>query len=804
MRCHGPDKNRGDLKLHTRELMLQGGEEDGPGIVVGQPDKSPLIQRVKLPHGDEDIMPAKGDPLTTKEIDILVRWVESGASWPEGVVLEKKERQDKAGQTVVADGLEPAHKKVDEVLALENVDRKNLQPGPALDDMAYLRKLTVDMIGRIPTLEEVSTYRSWPATERRARLVESLFEHERFADRWTVFFSDMLRIRTGAPGGDQLLAYVHHSIREGKAYDKLANELIALNGRPTDNPAAAFALGDDADPMELTASTSQIFLGVRLMCAQCHNHPFDEWDQKQFYQMAGFFGKTKKIETDIGRRRVYTTEGKEMQVLWPPEREKPPSRSPISPKFPFSLEQYTVTPPHIARLEKRRGKEAHEKLENVSASIDDLLDGADATVKTDRKAPAGFDVMRDLKDQKSKVDIKGDLYRQSELRQELADLVTSPRNRYFSRAFVNRIWAELMGRGFFEPIDNFTDISQVSHPKTIDLLADEFVASGYDLRSLIRAIVFSDAYQRGQNDASIPEDIRTASKDAFVAGRPRRMLSEVLYDSVVKAGHLFDYKWPKGANIKTIEKLIRVPVNDDGTRQAPPAEPQPTADTADTNLATMQSMQGIAGGDPGKRGGYSLEESIGLDFDKLLDGGTEDETESELAQMKMMNDRKVEREQRMREAMERNRRRQKYTYATVKETLDDNPKFSTSMRMATPAAPEHFLRVFGQPSRASLGEFRDHNPSMRQALMMLNGKITHEAARVGPSERIYKLLEKDVTDAKRQQAIKVAYLESLTRMPDADELSMATEVIQSADSDLEGMADLRWALLNCHEFRYLP
>ena len=118
--------------------------------------------------------------------------------------------------------------------------------------------------------------------------------------------------------------------------------------------------------------------------------------------------------------------------------------------------------------------------------------------------------------------------------------------------------------------------------------------------------------------------------------------------------------------------------------------------------------------------------------------------------------------------------------------------------MASPAAPAHFLRVFGQPSRDRLGEFRDQSPSMRQALMMINGKATHEASRVGPMEPLHAKLPDP------QAAVKYAYLEILTREPSAAELADALSLIEVSGDTATGLADLRWALFNCHEFRYLP
>ena len=157
---------------------------------------------------------------------------------------------------------------------------------------------------------------------------------------------------------------------------------------------------------------------------------------------------------------------------------------------------------------------------------------------------------------------------------------------------------------------------------------------------------------------------------------------------------------------------------------------------------------------------------------------------------------------RMQQQAANNRPDVEYFDRFIRSVFDDNPRFSTSMRMASPAAPEHFLRIFGQPSRATLDEKRDHTPSMRQALMLLNGRLTHEASRVGELEPIHKLLTGDTP--RLEAAIRLAYREILTRNPTATEIAEAQEVISGAGSPLNGMADLRWVILNSNEFRFLP
>ncbi len=143
--------------------------------------------------------------------------------------------------------------------------------------------------------------------------------------------------------------------------------------------------------------------------------------------------------------------------------------------------------------------------------------------------------------------------------------------------------------------------------------------------------------------------------------------------------------------------------------------------------------------------------------------------------MKVMSKEEIEAQRMMQERMMRERawstrRRQ------VARTIDDNPVFNTSLRMQSPAPDGHFLRVFGQPNRTDLGDLRDDSASMRQALMMLNGRITHEAARVGDLEPMYKLLTGK--KAELDEAVKLAYLEILTRQPTAEELTEGKEIVR--------------------------
>ena len=688
---------------------------------------------------------------------------------------------------------------VDRVLARENqANGVTLEPTALVDDLTFLRRLYLDLIGRIPSGEEIHEFQAWPASERRERLTAKLLEHDRFADRWTTFFADMFRLRSNATGGTTLIAYVHQAIANDVPYDELCRRLISANGKADYTPEVGFILADDADPMQLAAVTSQVFLGVRMSCAQCHDHPFDVWTREDFYGLAAFFGKTRRVESRL-TKVIYTTEMPQTTVLWPPEDEAgDDDRTPMQPKFPIAMKKQSRQPEFIQRFAALRAAEEKVRLAKQRAeaatSVDDLLDVAAA--KATRRTSDGPDldnvgVAQDAKSDIRKIDIKGSLYRQSELRAELASLVTSPNNKYFARAIVNRLWKELVGRGFVEPVDDFRADNPPLCPETMDYLAEEFVASGFQIRHLIGMIVRSDVYARSPAPADAEFLQREDLETAFLATPMRRMYAEALFDSIVTAGHLFDVKHPAGVNNRTIYQTVRVPVKTDG-------KPQGTvADLAGGDEAANGEAMAMTQKAPMQSGGYALEAAIELDFTKVLQDKKEESVQVE--QMAVMSAEELE-AMRMLQQSRNAKPGMKYTTEQVARVVDENPRFSSSYRMASPAPDGHFLRVFGQPGRQDLGDLRTDDPSMRQALMMLNGSVTHEASRVGELEPMYKLLTGPKADL--DQAVRLAYLEVLTRKPTEAEVDRAKQIL--GESPVEGMADLRWVLLNCNEFRFIP
>ncbi len=506
-----------------------------------------------------------------------------------------------AGFGLPAPAAEPAAA-LDRLLEQENAGRKVREAG-VVDDLTYLRRVSVDLNGRIPTDAEIKEFLALSAGTRRAEWADKLLKREQFADRWTVFFGDMFRIRSGSEGGAELLALAHRAVDKGLPYDAMCRQLLSASGKAGLTPEVGFILGDGADPMAMAGVTAQVFMGVRIACAQCHNHPFDVWKRKQFYDLAAYYGKTRRVEHRIKDRLlgVSLNEMAETTILWPPEdKSQGKPRTAVKASFPFPLDEGDGPNKHIARLKELRARqEAEAKAAKKGNTVDDLFNEAESRLDP-KTGKDEFDVATEAKLAAKNLNVDKDIYRASVLRTELARLVTDPRNRQFSRNLVNRVWGELLGRGFVNQLDDFREDNPPSHPRTLDYLADEFVANGYDMRWLVRTIVATRAYQRAHLPMSVDPIVRRDSQSAFVAAGVRRMISEAMFDSMVQAGHLFAIKHRPGDNMVKIKTEVREEVPD---KKAVPS------------LTDKKPKKPVVMAGPKTQGaGYDLERSIEVEF----------------------------------------------------------------------------------------------------------------------------------------------------------------------------------------------
>jgi Protein of unknown function (DUF1549) len=191
-----------------------------------------------------------------------------------------------------------ASRQIDAILSAD-WQKNKLKPNEPAPDEVFVRRIYLDIAGRIPTLREAETFLADKGTDKRAKLIDQLLAGEGYVQHMYNYWADILRLQTngnaGAITGTAYAKFVKESLRANKPYDQFVRELVGSQGEAWENGAIGYYMRDRGMPLDNMAATVRIFLGTRIECAQCHNHPFDKWSQKQFYEMAAF---TYGIETN--------------------------------------------------------------------------------------------------------------------------------------------------------------------------------------------------------------------------------------------------------------------------------------------------------------------------------------------------------------------------------------------------------------------------------------------------------------------------------------------------------------------------
>jgi len=325
----------------------------------------------------------------------------------------------------------PARGSIDRAI-FAKLERLKILPAPLCDDVTFLRRASLDLIGALPTAEEAQAFLVSVDPDKRAKLVDALLERPEFAEFWALKWSDLLRNEEKTldrKGVENLHNWLKTQIASDAPWNKMAGMIVSATGSTYSHPPANYyrAL---RDPITRAEATAQVFLGVRLQCAKCHNHPFDRWTQNDFYSWASLFAKVdyKIVEND--------------------RRDDNDKHEFIGEQIVFNSAKGAVKDPRTSEPRKPQFLLAAQPL----ASKADELDA-------------------------------------------LGDWVASAENPFFARAQVNRVWYHLFGRGIVDPLDDFRESNPPSHPELLDELARDFAAQGFRLKPLIRTIMNSATYQ---------------------------------------------------------------------------------------------------------------------------------------------------------------------------------------------------------------------------------------------------------------------------------------------------------------------
>ncbi|MCA9176774.1 MAG: DUF1549 domain-containing protein, partial [Planctomycetales bacterium] len=406
-------------------------------------------------------------------------------------------------------------------LVLEKLGKLGIAPSPACSDAEFLRRVSLDIAGTLPTPAEVSDFVADESLDKRDRAIERLLESPAYAEWWTVWLSDLTGSNSqylgttdmNQPASEQWNRWLRRRVADNVGWDRIAAGILLAKSREDGESYASYAAGQSrylsrTDPADFTdhanamhyywfrsnnqlsvdraLSFGYVFLGVRLQCAQCHKHPFDQWSQQDFNHFAAFFDRIKTgaapdalpaqqmLKTKLGVPERLNTAALRRQMYLRVSAEG----------LPIPWNEVWIEPP--------RAKPQPAKL--LGDAMLDLNDYADP-------------------------------------REPLVSWLLSRDNPYFARAMVNRIWKHHFGVGIVEPPDDLNRANPPSNAALLDHLASEFVEQQFDLKWLHREICRSDAYQRSwRTNATNRADTRNFSHALI-----RRLPAEVTVDAIQQA-----------------------------------------------------------------------------------------------------------------------------------------------------------------------------------------------------------------------------------------------------------------------------
>jgi hypothetical protein len=387
-----------------------------------------------------------------------------------------------AGAANAADPLgpdKPINEAVDHYIDAKLAEQK-VQPAGQADDSSLLRRLTLDLVGRIPTAAEASAYLASREPDKKVKLVERLMASPGFVRHQATEFDTMLSF-AGPRRGGNLRDYLNRALKENRPWDLIFRDLIlAEEKEPVQKGAGQFLKVRVRDLDRLTTDVSVLFFGVNISCAQCHDHPLvQNWKQDHFYGLKSFFGRTYEAGPFLGERDVGVVEFKTTKAVTKTAR-----LMFLTGKVVDDPGLHALSPAELKALkdaQKKRPKQRRGR--NPGAATP--------------PPPPKFSA-----------------------RLALADLALQPDQRdFFAKSIVNRLWHRLFGLGLVSPVDQMHSENAPSHPELLSWLARDMAENKYDLRRMIRGLVLSKAYGR----SSRWEGERFPSPRTFALARLRAL-----------------------------------------------------------------------------------------------------------------------------------------------------------------------------------------------------------------------------------------------------------------------------------------
>ncbi|MBM3728615.1 MAG: DUF1553 domain-containing protein [Acidobacteria bacterium] len=567
--CHSERNKASGLSVETREGLLAGGNRGVAAIKPGDPAGSLLIEAVE--HAGTLKMPPTGK-LKPEQIEVLRKWVAAGAPWPAGEVSRKRAGGDHWAFQAVKRVSPPAPsvaawaKNAVDHFILARLDQEGLKPSPEADRVTLIRRVSLDLTGLPPTLDEVRQFVEDRSPEAYDKVVTRLLASRHYGERWGRHWLDIARYADSdgytidAPRTMwRYRDWVINALNLDMPFDRFVIEQYAgdqLPGASTDqlvatgfhrNTPTNFEGGIDFEQYRVeavadrVATTGAAFLGLTLGCARCHDHKYDPVSQREYYQIFAYLNQTDEISTEDERYdylrptlEVPTTEETARSTAWHAQFQ---ALSGELVRYVRQLKSQGVDAKQDLGLRERMKnlREMRRQQPRITTTL----------VMRDRSEPrenyihlGGEFTRKGAAVQPGTLSILASVKPAGATRLDLARWIVDPGNPLTPRVTVNRFWQHYFGKGIVETESDFgAQGSKPTHPELLDYLASEFVRSGWSQKHIHRLIVLSATYRQSSRNREDVEEKDPYNK--LLARQSRlRLDAEILRDSALRVAGL--------------------------------------------------------------------------------------------------------------------------------------------------------------------------------------------------------------------------------------------------------------------------
>jgi hypothetical protein len=391
----------------------------------------------------------------------------------------------------------------------------HIEPSPNADDAAFLRRVYLDTIGTLPTPDEARAFLADQDAAKRAKLIDQLIERPEFVDFWTLQFGDLLQNRKerdhdvrGPKGVRQMHAWLRAQVAANRPWNELARDVLTASGSEKNNPAVGYfvvTVGERQAPeSEVADSVAQAFLGTRIGCAKCHNHPLEKYTQDDYYHFVAFFSRVSMDRKDSkeGPTELWLVDEHAKNLMRQMmERQKQLDEAKAKNEDAKKIEELTK---QLADLEKQKTDHLKQPVQVRQPRTGQMM----VAQPLDRSA----------------VDLPPDV----DPRSKLVEWMTRPDNEAFAGAMVNRLWKHFFSVGLVEPVDDLRATNPPSNPELWKAMVSEFKQSNYNVRHVMKLILNSRAYQLA-SDTKPANATETRYYSHYYA---RRLPAEVMLDAI--------------------------------------------------------------------------------------------------------------------------------------------------------------------------------------------------------------------------------------------------------------------------------